>query len=52
MRMRRKRNLETRIENCEGFFLDLNDEENRDLRTLQADKLFDYSVLFVDFFSF
>ena len=46
MRMRRKRNLETRIEKCDGFFLDLNDEENRDLRTLQADKLFDYSELF------
>ena len=46
MRMRRKRNLDSRIEKCEGFFLDLNDEENRDLRTLQADKLFDYSELF------
>ena len=27
MRMRRKRNLDSRIEKCEGFFLDLNDED-------------------------
>ena len=46
MRMRRKRNLDDRIEKCEGFFINLNDEEHRDTRELKADKLFDFKKLF------
>ena len=46
MRMRRKRNLEERIQNCGDLFVYLNDEEHRDLRDLKPDQLIDFKEFF------
>lgn len=46
MRMRRKKNLNDRIENCGEYFIYLNDEEHRDTREIKPDMLFDFTELF------
>lgn len=44
--MRRKKNLDDRIEKCGDLFIYLNIDENRDLREIKPDMLFDFKELF------
>ena len=44
--MRRKKNLDNRIKKCGDLFIYLNIDENRDLREIKPDMLFDFKELF------
>ena len=46
MRMRRKKNLAKRIEDCAGYFFNFKENSNRDAREITADQLIDFSEFF------
>ena len=46
MRMRRKKNLDRRIEDCSGYFLNFNENTNRDAREITQNQLIDFTKLF------
>ncbi len=46
MRMRRKKNLEKRIEDCSGYFFNFKENSNRDAREITQNQLIDFVELF------
>ncbi len=44
--MRRKKNIDTRIENCNQYFIDLRDNSRRDQREIKPTDLLDFKELF------